>query len=81
MELGFWFLIGLTLIVLFIAIKYILSKKFKQMRTKCSKKTDERISYLTEILNNIKIIKMYVWEEPFSQRATNFRKYIKVLKI
>lgn len=38
--------------------------------------TDERVSFLTEILNGIKIIKMNCWEAPFTQKAANLRKYM-----
>jgi hypothetical protein len=45
-------------------------------RAKICARTDKRVSLLTEILNSLKIIKMYCWEKPFSERVTKLRKYI-----
>ena len=41
---------------------------------KQNKKSDERISLISEIFNNIKLIKMYCWESPFSKKANKLRK-------
>jgi len=38
------------------------------------KKTDERIILMTEILQGILLVKMYVWEKPFIRRLENLRK-------
>lgn len=43
-------------------------------RKKNLAKTDQRVSMLTEILNSIKIVKMYCWELIFSEKVTNLRK-------
>ncbi len=42
-------------------------------RMKASKVGDERINLTTEILNGIKIVKMYCWEEPFSKLIETLR--------
>jgi hypothetical protein len=39
-----------------------------------AKKCDRRIGLLSEVLNGIKIIKMYCWETPFKQIIENIRK-------
>jgi len=39
-----------------------------------SKKCDRRINLLNEVLNSIKIIKMYCWERPFKQIIEDIRK-------
>ena len=33
---------------------------------KSAYKTDERLRLVNEIINGIKVIKMYAWEKPFS---------------
>jgi hypothetical protein len=43
-------------------------------RSKKSKKSDERISLTTDILNGIKIIKMNCWENPFKEMIKKIRK-------
>lgn len=46
---------------------------------KTAKVTDERINLTTEVLNGIKIIKMYCWENPFKKMIDKFRKYYKII--
>ena len=46
------------------------------IRAKNCKKSDERVSVLTEILNSIKIIKMYCWEIPFTKKVSHLRKLV-----
>ena len=41
---------------------------------KASKVTDERIKLTSEILNGIKIVKMFCWEEPFKNLIEKLRK-------
>lgn len=36
--------------------------------------TDARTTQMNEIINSIKLIKMYAWEEPFIQRVRSLRK-------
>ncbi len=73
-KIGVWFLAGLLLLLLIVPIQALVAKAFNNYRAKLCVKTDERISMLTETLNNIKIIKMYCWEKPFTDRLTKARK-------
>ncbi|XP_076311435.1 multidrug resistance-associated protein 1-like isoform X2 [Tachypleus tridentatus] len=43
-------------------------RKAKQMKTK-----DQRIKLMNEVLNGIKVLKLYAWEEPFQQQILNIR--------
>jgi ATP-binding cassette subfamily C (CFTR/MRP) protein 4 len=52
----------------------LLSPFYGHLRRITSKKCDKRINLLNEILNGIKIIKMYCWEEPFKKLISTFRK-------
>jgi ATP-binding cassette subfamily C (CFTR/MRP) protein 4 len=73
-KIGVWFLAGLLLLLLILPIQALVAKAYNNYRAKVCAKTDERISMLTETLNNIKIIKMYCWEKPFTDRLTKARK-------
>lgn len=73
-EIGFSFLSGFLLLLLFVPFKAILAKIYNKFRFKNSQITDKRISILTEILSAIKIIKMYCWEVPFTEKAETLRK-------
>lgn len=39
------------------------------VRTRTVLLTDKRINIMSEILNNIKLIKMYAWEESFADNV------------
>lgn len=54
---------------------FFLKSNFKISRRIASKKTDKRINFLNEIFSGIKIIKMYVWEQPFKKIVETLRKY------
>ena len=52
-----------------------LSKQFYRLRGKTAKKTDERINLMNEIINGIKVIKMYAWESSFAKLIAKARRY------
>ena len=43
-------------------------------RKKCSKFTDERLNQIAEILNGIRVIKMFAWEDTFAEKVRKIRK-------
>lgn len=43
-------------------------------RLQTALKTDERIRVMSELLNGIRVIKMYAWEKPFAKFVTLARK-------
>ncbi|XP_077987408.1 ATP-binding cassette sub-family C member 5-like [Glandiceps talaboti] len=45
----------------------------QKIRAKCIKVTDRRIRLMNEILNCVKLIKMYAWEIPFSKTVEGIR--------
>jgi hypothetical protein len=76
-EIGITFLSGLFLLLaIFMPIKAILARIYNKFRVKNCRVSDERISILSEILGSIKIIKMYCWETPFTDKATKARKFL-----
>ena len=46
--------------------KGFIGKLVSSLRHNTAKKTDNRISLMSEIINGIKVIKMYTWEKPFA---------------
>ncbi|CAG0881128.1 unnamed protein product [Darwinula stevensoni] len=40
---------------------------FSRLRSMTAKKTDERVRLMNEILNAMRVIKMYAWEKPFAK--------------
>jgi ATP-binding cassette subfamily C (CFTR/MRP) protein 4 len=46
------------------------------LRVQTADKTDVRIRLMSEIVNGIKVIKMYTWEAAFSDLVQDVRKYV-----
>ena len=66
--------IGLATVVTFMVMQPWFTRKFYILRGETAKKTDLRISMIGEILNGIKVIKMYCWEGFFANLIEKLRK-------
>ena len=66
--------VGGALILLFVPFQSWISKKFSQLRSETAKKTDIRIKIMSEIIQGIKVIKMYAWENSFAKLAADARR-------
>ncbi|XP_063914044.1 probable multidrug resistance-associated protein lethal(2)03659 [Zophobas morio] len=64
--------IGFFLIVL--PLQIFIGKMSYPLRLRSSKKTDERLELIQEVLSSIKIIKMYTWETFFERKINTARK-------
>ena len=62
------------IVLLFMLLQGWLTKKAYNLRGETAKRTDERISLMNEIINGIKVIKMYAWETPFAELVKKIRK-------
>ncbi|KAI5952286.1 hypothetical protein KGF54_003152 [Candida jiufengensis] len=63
--------IGLFIVSLFVCV--VLTKVLFTTREKVVAYTDERISLMREILNNLKIIKFYAWEKAYKESISKIR--------
>lgn len=52
----------------------LLGKKKSAYRLKTTKRTDERIRLMNEIITGISVIKMYAWEKPFEKLISEVRR-------
>lgn len=66
-------LVGIGLVFVFLFAIMVLTGKLFQYRKKANKYTDARVNYIKEVLNNLKIIKFYSWEEPYNDVIGNNR--------
>ena len=66
--------VGGAMILLFVLFQSWISKKFSQLRSETAKKTDIRIRLMSEIIQGIKVIKMYAWENSFAKLAADARR-------
>ncbi|XP_071419361.1 ATP-binding cassette sub-family C member 2 isoform X2 [Pithys albifrons albifrons] len=72
-ELGVSVLAGLAVMVLLIPINLFLIAKAKNIQVRNMKNKDERMKIMTEILNGIKILKLFAWEPSFEKRVNEIR--------
>ncbi|NXJ71659.1 MRP2 protein, partial [Rostratula benghalensis] len=72
-ELGPSVLAGIAVMVLLIPINGFLVAKAKTIQVKNMKNKDERMKMMNEILNGIKILKLFAWEPSFEKRVNEIR--------
>ncbi|XP_059501849.1 ATP-binding cassette sub-family C member 8-like isoform X2 [Stegostoma tigrinum] len=65
MQLGYSALIGVSIVVVLIPLQYFISKQFASIQRKTMEYTDERIKKSNEMLQSIKLLKLYSWEGLF----------------
>ncbi|XP_057325981.1 multidrug resistance-associated protein 1 isoform X3 [Microplitis mediator] len=72
---------GLAVMIVLIPINAFIANKVKTLQIKQMKSKDERVKLMNEVLNGIKVLKLYAWEPSFEQQILKIRsKEIKVLK-
>ncbi|KAI7696126.1 Multidrug resistance-associated protein 1 [Sarcoptes scabiei] len=80
-QLGPSVLAGLVVMVLMIPINGFISSYQRKLQMKQMKKKDERVKVINELLNGIRVIKLYAWEIPFIKKVDSIRsKEIEYLK-
>lgn len=74
--------IGVTVLIFTIPLNTRLYNYQKNLQKKQMKVKDERTGLISEILNNIKSLKLYAWENPYKEKLTYVRneKELKNLK-
>lgn len=74
-------LAGLGVMIILIPVNGYIANKIKVLQIKQMKNKDERVKLMNEVLNGMKVLKLYAWEPSFEQQILNIReKEIKVLK-
>ncbi|XP_063974580.1 multidrug resistance-associated protein 1 isoform X9 [Diachasmimorpha longicaudata] len=74
-------LAGLAVMIILIPVNALIASKVKTLQIRQMKNKDERVKLMNEVLNGIKVLKLYAWEPSFEQQILNIRnKEIKVLK-
>ncbi|KAK2580321.1 hypothetical protein KPH14_012558 [Odynerus spinipes] len=73
--------VGLFMFLLFIPLQAFLGKKAAKLMLLSAQRTDERLRLMNELIAGVQIIKMYVWEIPFSKLVEkNRRKEMTTIK-
>ena len=66
-------LAGLALMVITIPVDTVIAKKLKKLQLANMKNKDERIKIMNEILDGVKIVKLYAWEPSFVKKVVDIR--------
>ncbi|XP_030603605.1 canalicular multispecific organic anion transporter 1-like [Archocentrus centrarchus] len=81
LELGPSVLAGLGVMVLMVPINGLLATKARKIQVENMKFKDKRMKIMNEILNGIKILKLYAWEPSFQKQVEDIRgEELKVMK-
>ncbi|KOB78708.1 putative ATP-binding cassette transporter sub-family C member 8 [Operophtera brumata] len=73
-KLGISAIIGTAVSVIMITpLQFYIGYKLSENSNEVSKCTDHRISKMTEILQGINVIKLYVWEDLFKEKILHLR--------
>ncbi|CAL9687902.1 unnamed protein product [Knipowitschia caucasica] len=80
-ELGPSVFAGLAVMVLMVPLNGLLANKARKIQIDNMKYKDKRLKIMNEILNGIKILKLFAWEPSFQTQVEELReKELKVLK-
>ncbi|KAJ8684018.1 hypothetical protein QAD02_019810 [Eretmocerus hayati] len=73
-EMGLAAVAGVFVLLIFIPFHGCYGKFVSKLTLKFAYRTDERLRLTNEIINGVKVIKMYAWEKPFSFLVDNARR-------
>lgn len=74
-------LAGVAVMILLIPFNAMIAMKCRSFQVEQMKYKDSRIKMMNEILNGIKVLKLYAWEESFAQKVLAIRsKELNILK-
>ncbi|XP_035695059.1 multidrug resistance-associated protein 1-like [Branchiostoma floridae] len=80
-TLGPSIMAGLGVMILLIPINAVIANKTRQLQVKQMKKKDARIKLMNEVLNGIKVLKLYAWELSFKEKIEKIRsKELQILR-
>ena len=72
-QLGVASIAGIVVMILLIPINAFVSGKMRYIHLQVMKFKDKRIKLMNEILNGIKVLKLYAWEKSFNNQIDQLR--------
>jgi len=66
-------LIGILVMVLIFPAQYLITRRFNVVQAKLMRATDKRVTRLDEVLQSIRIIKFFAWEDRFTELVNEAR--------
>ncbi|KAG4076114.1 hypothetical protein HA402_011460 [Bradysia odoriphaga] len=67
-------MIGLAIVFFIVTLQSCVGKLSSIFRLKTALRTDTRIKFMEEIINGVRVIKMFAWETPFGKMIDSARK-------
>ena len=71
--LGISFSFGLGVLFIFLVINYLMQRTFKKLQKRRQQNMDKRLRMTTAILFNLKVLKLYSWDDFFFDRLNDLR--------
>ena len=71
--LGISFSFGLVVLIIFLVINYFMQKSFKKLQKRRQANMDKRLRMTTAILFNLKVLKLYSWDDFFFDKLNDLR--------
>ena len=72
-NFGYYFFAGLGVFVLAVLFNFILGIEYGKQESIILRRKDRRMKVTTESINNIKMLKLYAWQDSFLERALRRR--------
>lgn len=72
-QIGVSVVSGLLVMLLLLPINFVITMRIRKYQINQMKIKDERTKMVNEVLNGIKVIKLYAWEPPMEQVITKLR--------
>lgn len=72
-QVGMSALGGITFLCVLIPFNIWVSKRIRAIQSNLMREKDVRTKWMNEILNGIKVLKLYAWEKPFVEQIYKYR--------
>ena len=73
-RLGMATLAGFLVLVMLIPVQMWMGRLFAMLRRRTALLTDERVKFMSEMLNGMRVIKLYCWEDFFRRQVKRVRR-------
>ncbi len=72
-QLGIATLAGMIFMIILVPFNGYLTTRMRNIQILIMKEKDKRVKLMNEILNGIKVLKLYAWENSFRDRVMGYR--------
>ncbi|CAG0894912.1 unnamed protein product [Darwinula stevensoni] len=72
-QIGISLLAGVGVIILVVPINSLIAARFQKLQVQQMEEKDRRVKLMSEVLNGIKVLKLYAWELAFQRRVSSIR--------